>query len=138
MQSEKEKLERRQYVRIPRQHILRCAAFCMQDFYVRDKPLDVSGVMKDVSGNGLLFESARRFEVGTLLQMSLTLPGWDRFKSEFFKSEHRSDSRPLTVLARVVRLEAVDPQELYDIGVSFSAIDRGDQTALLRYIEQQS
>ena len=96
----------------------------------------VLAAFKDISAGGLLFECKRKYDIGNLLKLEIVIPGWEKFKSEFYKPDESSRSKPLIALASVVRVEMVKPG-LYDIGVSFAGIDEGHQSALLQYIQRQ-
>ena len=82
----------------------------------------------------MLFESNVKFDLGTLLRIEIDIPGWERFKNEFYKTYEASKSSPLVVLASVVRVEVVYPENRFDIDVCFSAIDKGHQWALIKYV----
>ena len=132
-----ETVEHRKYVRIPRQYIIRCAPFTAKDFLAPTQENIAEGLLKDISCGGILFESKVKYDIGTLLRIELALPGWEKFKTEFFKEDSTPHADPLTVLAHVVRLEALE-NGMFDIGACFSAIDEGDRWALFKYIQRHS
>ncbi|MFA5260290.1 MAG: PilZ domain-containing protein [Candidatus Omnitrophota bacterium] len=127
-------VEYRKYVRIPRRYIIRCSPFTAKDFLSPGRDKITEGLLKNISCGGILFESKVRYDVGILLRIELALPGWERFKSEFFKEGRTPHSDPLTVLVHVVRLEVLE-DGLFDIGACFSAIDEGDKWTLFKYIQ---
>jgi len=129
--------ERRKYVRLPTDTILKCSVFSGHDFGMDDVVKKSSAVVKNVSAGGVLFESSTNFSIGTLLRLEISVPGWDKFRQEFYKEYATSQSKPIVVLATVVRVEVVDPAGVYDIGACFSAIDTGHQWAVMKYITQE-
>ena len=137
IQHNQEGRERRKYLRISRNYILDCTLFSIKNLQMEPDQQVMQGVMRNISAGGVLFESECKFAVGTLLKIDLALPGWQRFKTEFLKEDTFSISEPLTVLARVVRLEVIELDRLYDVGVCFSAVDEGHKIGLLKYINQE-
>ncbi|MBF0532283.1 MAG: PilZ domain-containing protein [Candidatus Omnitrophica bacterium] len=127
--------ERRQYVRVAAREVLNCRRFTANAFMAQDVNERISAVTKNLSAGGVLFESPKLFEVGTLLKLEIDLPGWEVFKREFYKKDAISRSEPLIILATVVRVEIIKPEKLFDIGVCFAAIDEGHRWALMQYIE---
>jgi hypothetical protein len=89
---------------------------------------------KNISANGLLFESRTPYDLGTVLRLELLVQGIDKFKTEFYKHERLSNTEPLIVLGKVSRVEAVGPK-LFDIGVSLVGLDYVCQRALAKYID---
>lgn len=127
-------VERRKYVRLDSRDVLKCKRFSMEDFLPGKTAGSIEAVAKNYNAGGLLFESSVLFNVGELLKIELAIPGWERYKSEFYKDGPTPEDGPLVVLATVVRVEIVDPDSKFDIGVSFSAIDAGHRNALLKFI----
>lgn len=125
--------EQRRFVRLPKRNVVRFREFRFTD----EPPRYFDAHYKDISGGGLLFESSHAFTVGTLLKIELKVHGWDRFKTEFFKPGSDSGSEPLVVLAEVVRVEAVEQDRKYDVGVIFVGIDESHRDALMRFIASQ-
>ncbi|MCK5579812.1 MAG: PilZ domain-containing protein [Candidatus Omnitrophica bacterium] len=131
-----EQTERRKYVRIENHDVLKCKRFTANDFGSSQDEEMVRAVLKDLGAGGVLFESDKKIDVGTVLKMEIDVSGWERFKSEFYKSDRMTRKEPLVVLANVVRVEVVEPGRKYDIGVCFSAIDDGHQWALMKYVKR--
>ncbi|MCP4296311.1 MAG: diguanylate cyclase [Proteobacteria bacterium] len=76
---------------------------------------------KNLSKNGILFESEREFDLGTLIQMDV----------------HINDSSPsIKITGTVVRVETFGENH-YDIGVSFSSLDKDIKKGISRYIVDQ-
>jgi hypothetical protein len=128
-------IEHRKYVRIPRRYIVHCSPFTAKDLLSPGRDNITEGLLKNISCGGVLFESRVQYNVGILLRIELALPGWERFKTEFFKEGSTPLSDPLTVLAHVVRLEVLEGG-MFDIGACFAAIDEGDKWTLFKYIQR--
>ncbi|MCD4780383.1 MAG: PilZ domain-containing protein [Candidatus Omnitrophica bacterium] len=130
--------ERRKYIRIPSQNILYLKKFSVRDLTV-DKRIErkIEAITKNLSVGGVLFDSDIKYSLGSLLKIELNLPGWEKFKNEFYRFDKTSRSEPLIVLANVVRLEVIIPEKSYEIGVCFSAIDTGHRWALMKYINSK-
>lgn len=97
----------------------------------------VEGVLKNYSPGGVLFESKIPYRIGDLLKLDMAIPGWERFKNEFYKEDKLSRSEPIVVLALVVRVECILPDQLYENGVCFVGIDEGDRWALIKQIKDK-
>ncbi|MEI8012917.1 MAG: PilZ domain-containing protein [Candidatus Omnitrophota bacterium] len=125
--------EKRKFLRINEEDVLVCEPF---DVSVLDgvsvKRAHV--VTKDLSEGGLLFESGEAFAIGTILKLQVDIPGWEKYKREFFKADQRLDRQPLIVLAKVVRIEDVGGGHS-DVGVAFVALDSGHRLALRKYLK---
>lgn len=91
------------------------------------------GTIKNFSAGGGLFESSEKYEINQVLQIEISVPGWEKFKNEFYKSTKLSVEEPVIALAKVVRVELVK-EGLYDIGVCFIGIDQGHQWALIKQV----
>lgn len=80
---------------------------------------------KNLSENGLLFETYENFPACTILELRLEFPV-DLTDKKFFN-----------ILAEVVRAEKVKKQWLYHIGVSFCKIDNDCRKFIREYIHSQ-
>ncbi len=127
--------ERRKYVRLGQQHMLRHEKYVFQASE-KQEAVD-EGVLKNYSTSGALFESRTKYDIDDILKLEITIPGWEIFKNEFYREDKNVRREPIVVLASVVRVEAVRPNELYDIGVEFVGIDEGDRWALTKQIKKQ-
>ncbi|MBI5150187.1 MAG: PilZ domain-containing protein [Candidatus Omnitrophica bacterium] len=128
-------LERRHYVRLDRQHMLRHERYDFQ--MVEEREAFEEGMLKNYSQNGALFEVRTKYHVGDIVKLAITIPGWERYKNEFYKEDKTSRVEPVVVLACVIRVEALILNEIYDIGVQFVSIDEGDRWSLMRQIKAQ-
>jgi len=76
---------------------------------------------KNISKSGLLFESEAFFDIGTKVELMISLP-------------ENGDS--LVVIGRVVRVEIIASNR-YDIGVSFLEMEHAAKTELANYVLEQ-
>lgn len=88
---------------------------------------------KDVSGGGLLVDSAKAYPLGTLLKLELLVPGWGRYQNHFGPVQD-AESRPLVALGKVVRVEQMDSGG-YELGVKFQNVYPDDLEALVKFLE---
>lgn len=132
-----ERKERRKYIRIPAKHILECKRFTAEDLISEEVGNHIRSITRNCSAGGVLFETNTRFYIGELLEIEINIPGWEKFKAEFYKGDAISSEKPLIVLATVIRVDTVEPNTRYEIGVCFSAIDKGHEWAILKYINQK-
>ncbi len=126
--------ERRKFYRLPYQTVLHCEKY---QFHKTFDNKQIEAVVKNVSAEGILFESAKPFAINDILQIELKVLGWEKFKSEFYKPDELTASKPLIVLAKVVRVETLYPSGHFEIGVCFVGIDHGHQEALLKFIKSK-
>jgi len=128
-------IERRRYVRLERQHMLRHEKYNFR--MVEEREAFEEGMLKNYSHNGALFEAGTKYRIGDIVKLAITIPGWERYKNEFYKQDRTSRAEPVVVLACVIRVEALVLNEIYDIGVQFVSIDEGDRWSLMRQIKAQ-
>ncbi len=145
--------ERRRYVRLEQQHMLRHEkyVFGMTGSGQRLPEGREEGTIKNYSLGGALFESKVKYNVGDTLKLAISIRGWERYKNEFYKDDKTSRREPVVVLARVVRVQTVIPplghmspegeepmaDSVHDIAVEFVGIDEGDRWTLLKHIKAQ-
>jgi len=98
-------------------------------------PSLLNALSKDLSAGGVLFESEIKYDTGDIVRMEIDLPGWEKYKPEFYKL-HLSKSDPVITLVKVTRVKPLGGG-IYEIGASFVGIDDGHQMALAKYIKQQ-
>ena len=124
--------ERRQFIRLAAEDIVFCEEYTIPPS--GDSPLETR--MTNVSAGGLLIRSDRAYVLGDVLRLSFRLPGWEKYKLEFFKAAATSISKPLTVIGTVVRVDQVGDGE-FEIGVCLSGMDSGHRQAVDRYIQDR-
>jgi len=117
-------IERRTFVRLPKEANV--------EYHERDHPLEDGKIhparMKNVGAGGLLFESGKMIDVGRVLQLNI-----------FFNNRHKQGdeavSRPIIIIAEVIRSVEVIKGEKYDVGVRFVDIYEEDLERLLEFLE---
>ncbi|MEW5692152.1 MAG: PilZ domain-containing protein [Candidatus Hydrogenedentota bacterium] len=106
--------ERRKYFRIEHKLIT---------YYLTSRVMGDIGegtVTKNISGNGLLFQTDENIPVGTIIKIEIHLP----------------DQRPpIVTQARVVWVEELEEKK-YDWGICFTDISREDQQRIIEYINK--
>ena len=95
----------------------------------------LKSLCKDISAGGILFESEVFYETNDIVRLEIDLPGWEKFKPEFFKL-HLTKSEPVIALVKVRRAISLKGG-MYEIGASFVGIDEGHQMALAKFIKKQ-
>jgi len=120
--------ERRQYQRIPLE-----ASLSFQELSFHKGEMPSASSYRDVSGGGLLLESARAYPLGTLLKLELRVPGWGRYQNHF-GPVHDAEVRPLVALGMVVRVEQLDIGS-YELGIKFQNVYPDDLEALMKFLE---
>ena len=139
MSKEKTGAERRKFIRIPEEDLLVCEPFNVSGFGGATSMVTkrMHAFTKSLSEGGILFGSDEVFAMGALLKLELDIPGWEKFKSEFYKGNEPSGRHPLVVLGQVVRVEDVGKGQ-FDIGVVFTAMDAGHKLALKKYLDRKA
>ena len=131
-----ERVERRKFFRVAEEDLLICEPFDTEAFGgMTGKRMHV--FTKDLSEGGVLFEATEPFEIGDLLKLQLDVPGWQKYKLDFYKGDKPSGNEPLVALAKVVRIEDIGGG-FFDIGVAFVALDSGHKIALKKYLEKEA
>ncbi|HPS20120.1 MAG TPA: PilZ domain-containing protein [Candidatus Omnitrophota bacterium] len=129
--------ERRKYVRLPEHCVLKCEKLTTGELFGGTvEQHHIEGVTKNISAGGVLLETKEPFKLGEIIKMEIALPGWEKFKSEFYKTDSVSRSHPLVVLGKVVRVETFGDK--YDMGICFVAIDEGHRWAVLKYVSEKN
>jgi hypothetical protein len=109
-----EEKNRRTHLRLPKE----ARVTCQEVTYPLGQAPERSVRMLDLSEGGVRLESDLAYEDGTLLQVALSLEGWQRHTSSFLKHDEEMLDRPLTALGRTVRCEALG-NDRYEIGMQF-------------------
>ncbi|MFT5207162.1 MAG: hypothetical protein ACI9CF_000911 [Candidatus Omnitrophota bacterium] len=126
--------EKRKYTRLIARHVLQCQKYSFKDL---NQAKRMTSVVKNISAGGALFESKEKYQIGDILKLEIDIKGWQKFDSGFYKSDLISGSKPIVALGSVVRMELVNPDQLYDVGVCFVGIDDGHQWTLIKYINNK-
>lgn len=127
--------DRRKFVRLTEEDLIVCEPFEAGSFEHSKTGDKFYAFTKNLGEGGILFESDTFFEMGSLLKLEIDIPGWEKYKSEFNKSDGPCAQKPFVVLGKVVRIEDIGGGR-FEIGAAFSAVDSGQKTALHKYVEQ--
>ncbi len=76
-----------------------------------------SGLLKNVSGGGVLFIAAERFDIGTQLFLKIYISGWSDHDGECIKVSNTDSELLLMTVAEVLRSD--EEQDGYVIGAKF-------------------
>ena len=125
--------ERRKYVRVPAQSVLRCERYTIPRVAGPERK---EAVALNLSAGGILFISVAEFKKGELLRIELELENWEKYKAEFYKPDQTASSKPFVVIGTVVHSE-LRPDGKFDIGVNFSGMDEGHRWALIKYLKDK-
>jgi len=120
---------KRRYRRIPKSSQVKVQKLTFSGDVVED-----NAIYKDVGGGGLLFESKVLYEIGSLLKLKVDVPGWGKYINNF-KRPDENDKKTLTAVGEVVRVEEIEKDKLYEIGVKFVNLHDNDFNSLLQYID---
>ena len=121
--------EKRQFRRIPLG-----ATVSFQELSFQKEGEAARTVYKDVSVGGLLVSSDKPLPLGSLLKLELKVPGWGKHQNRF-GPPGEGDLRPLVAVGEVVRLERMEEDGSYELGVKFLNVYPDDLAALVKFIE---
>ncbi|HOW42502.1 MAG TPA: ATPase, T2SS/T4P/T4SS family [Candidatus Omnitrophota bacterium] len=93
------------------------------DFTRRGLNAETLSATKNIGAGGLLFMAKERLTVGDILEMKIELP---------------NGQGPVDCLSRVVRVEEMEGQDVYDIAVCFLDLTGGQRNRLEHYVEARS
>lgn len=133
MREEYSATDRRKYVRLDQKHMLRHEKYVFQG--CDEEIMFEESAIKNYSLGGALFESRIKYDIGDTLKLEISIPGWEKFKNEFYREDKISRAEPVVILASVIRIEAIALEDFYEIGVQFVGIDEGDRWALMKQIK---
>jgi type II secretory ATPase GspE/PulE/Tfp pilus assembly ATPase PilB-like protein len=115
--------ERRVYSRLSRKINIRYRVFKSSDELIkRGYAPEQLSITRNVSAGGLLFVSDSLLPIGAVLEFKIELP---------------DSSKPVESLARVVRIEEIEPEKSYNIAVCFLDITGADRARLNKYVEAE-
>lgn len=124
--------DRRQFRRVPLG-----AGLSFQELSFQKDAEPLHTVYRDVSVGGLLVHSAESVPLGTLLKLELRVPGWGKHQNTF-GTPAEADLRPLVAVGQVVRLEQLDEEGGYELGVKFLNVYPDDLEALMKFIQSSA
>jgi c-di-GMP-binding flagellar brake protein YcgR len=102
--------ERRKFIRIDEHHLLKYKV-CEND--------QVLSFVRNISGGGVLFHSKDPVEVGTTLEMRISLP---------------PEEKPIDVVVKVRHIKELKKLGGYNVGAEFVHIDEKDRSLIERKI----
>ncbi len=92
-------------------------------------------VSKNISGGGICFTISKRYKPETLLNLKISIPGWQSYKKPFSRIMDIASESPLTAIAEVVWCQKLSNGSGYDVGIKFVNIYEDDYSALMNYVE---
>ncbi|GEM_PF-2231008 len=95
----------------------------------RKKASELSAQTVNISAGGALIESTKTYPEKTLLNLTLDMPEWEKYKNSFFSSRIVLPCPPLSVTAQVVRNEHA-PSACKRFAVRFVGMDPIRQKAI--------
>jgi len=102
-------------------------------------PLKNQGIIKtrclNISPGGLLLDIPRRLNVGDKVQLTLYVPGLNKYHPSFFKVFESSVNQSLVAVAEVVRVELKGGS--YKVGIKFLNIYEDDWKALYNFLMRE-
>jgi c-di-GMP-binding flagellar brake protein YcgR len=90
------------------------------------------GKTDNISQGGLMMKISDHFEVGSLLQMKIRLPGWQKNHPGFIRVLDKTGKTPLKAIAEVIRAEENGDQ--FEVATKFINLDPEDYIALQHYL----
>ena len=82
-------------------------------------------------------ETKEHFPEKAVLKIEMNFTGWQQYTRGFLKYFGTASTRPLVVLAEVVRSKTLVPGRKYVVAVTFSGIDENQRDALIRFIRKE-
>ena len=124
--------ERRAFARLDKKSLIE---FKELQHPITEKKYSTSNT-KDISGSGLLFQSNKKYDIGTLLHLKVVVTGWQKERPGFKKFNESAVSHPISIISKVVRVEEIEEEKLYDIGVQFINFYEDDAAGLVNFIKK--
>lgn len=122
--------ENRKFARIPGRHLVKCEKFVLEQCGWSPK---ISNVTKNISAEGVLFETDQPYDVGDVVRLELNLPGWTEHINRLGFDSQLPQTDTQVLVGTVLRVEAVDGKH-YDVGVCFTEMSKNDRWALMSYL----
>lgn len=104
--------------------------------YPIDEDNFARGVSENISLGGVMVNTEKQFEKGSLIQLKITLPGWHKYHPGFIRVLEDSIGSPLTAICEVLRSERTG--EGFATAAKFINIDPDDFAGFQGYLEKQS
>lgn len=111
-------------------------AFLKEFSFDKASRSEVAARIKNITPEGAGIESNTLLEEGKIIKLLINLPGWEKYKTEFYKESQTSNSSPLVTLAQIVwsYADLKANQKTANMGVKFIGIDKDHQKALNTYL----
>ena len=121
--------DRRKFFRFPKKGIIRFRTLNLPAGSLKEE----QSIYTNISGGGLLFETATYIPPETILKLEIDLPGWaDELPPPGLIS---IDKNVLKLLSEVVHCREIVPNHTYHIGVEFVGLDAKYQQAIILRLE---
>lgn len=107
--------ELRRFLRVAKEYRMEYGPF---PFSGRDNEVQ-PGVIKDIGGGGLMFQSQEPFPEGRQLFFKIFIMGWRLEGDDVVEAEGENTEAAITAIAQVLWSEFDAKEECYKIGVEF-------------------
>jgi len=124
--------DRRKFERLERRDAIQ-----VKEFSYPERGMFQKARIIDISGGGLQIETRQHYPENTVLKIEMNFTGWQKYTKGFLKHFGSAASRPLVVLAEVVRCKSVVAGRKYEVAVNFTGIDETQREALIRFIRAE-
>ena len=115
--------DRRTYSRLTAEVNLRYRVFkSKEELLKRGYAPEQHSVTKNISAGGLVFVSDELLPIGAIAELNIELP---------------DGGKPIECLARIVRIEEIEPEKTYDTAACFLDIASAQRARLNKYIESE-
>ena len=123
-------MDNRKFARVPSHNLVKCEKFVLEQCSWTPKAANVT---KNISAEGVLFETEQSYQAGDVVRLELSLPGWTRHVQELGFVSELPQSDVQILVGTVVRMELLSGSR-YDVGVCFAEMAKNDRWALMSYI----
>ena len=116
--------ERRNFIRVPFEAVIRCKARDVLEKADKEKKIRgfVDAVSKDISASGLLLKSEEKFTPDTVLELEFSIPNEQGYAE-------------VKILGKVVRAVKLPDGKFYDNGISFYKIKKKDEALISSFVD---
>jgi hypothetical protein len=120
--------ERRESPRIKRSMAIKASRI----EYPMSLAISTEGAMVNLSRGGVQFTCSKEFDLNSLVQLNMTLPGWTKHHPGFIRVYEDSIGRPFTAVGEVLRCDKSGDE--YSIATRFVNIDSDDMIGFEGYL----
>jgi len=100
--------------------------------YPMSLAVSTDGDMDNLSRGGVQFTCGKKFDLNSLVQLNMTLPGWTKHHPGFIRVYEDSIGRPFTAVGEVLRCEKSGDD--YKVVTRFVNIDPDDMIGFEGYL----